>query len=61
MLFCTSGAFCVTETADYSVGYPGWEKGTLVAGITTPQTSGCLIVNDYNSSTGKETVSIIPG
>ncbi|MFC1968212.1 hypothetical protein ACFLVX_02325 [Chloroflexota bacterium] len=28
---------------------------------TTGQTSGCLIVNDYNSSTGKETVSIIPG
>ncbi|MFC1861617.1 hypothetical protein ACFLYL_05050 [Chloroflexota bacterium] len=25
------------------------------------QTWGCLIVNDYNSSTGKETVSIIPG
>ena len=30
-------------------------------GTTTGQTSGCLIVNDYNSSTGKETVSIIPG
>jgi len=28
---------------------------------TIEQTSGCLIVNDYNSSTGKETVSIIPG
>ncbi|MFC1935129.1 hypothetical protein ACFLXZ_02310 [Chloroflexota bacterium] len=27
---------------------------------TTARTSGCLIVNDYNSSTGKETVSLIP-
>ncbi|MFC1987665.1 recombinase zinc beta ribbon domain-containing protein [Chloroflexota bacterium] len=27
---------------------------------TIGQTSGCLIVNDYNSSTGRETVSIIP-
>jgi len=26
----------------------------------TARTSGCLIVNDYNSSTGKEAVSIIP-
>ena len=26
----------------------------------TEQSSGCLIVNDYNSSTGKETVSILP-
>ena len=29
--------------------------------ITIGQASGCLIVNDYNSSTGKETISIIPG
>jgi hypothetical protein len=28
--------------------------------VTTRQKSGCLIVNDYNSSTVKETVSIIP-
>ena len=28
---------------------------------TTEQTLGCLIVNDYDSSTGEETVSIAPG
>jgi len=28
--------------------------------ITTERTLGCLIVNDYNSSTGKESLRILP-
>jgi len=43
----------------------GYLDSSVISGDScvsiTKQSSGCLIVNDYNFSTGKETVSIIPG
>ncbi|MFC1946077.1 recombinase family protein [Chloroflexota bacterium] len=43
----------------------GYLDSSVISGDScvriSKQSSGCLIVNDYNSSTGKETVSIIPG
>ena len=45
------------------VDIKGYLDSSVISGdsclLTTGQTSGCLIVNDYNSSTGKETVSIL--
>ena len=42
----------------------GYLDSSVISGDScvsiTKQSSGCLIVNDYNSSTGKETVSILP-